>query len=267
MRAVAEREASRLARPDGPAAASMLGHASKTKSVVSSTPFGQLMNTKKRSGGNNSGTNDPQEWCGPFSVARQMIAAREDARRLRLKQTEDADGEIKEHHPLDHVMEEAKLEQQRKENPSMNWISRRTNNNNDTNYYAKRRKRFHQQKNLMGIGRNAVPSLFQLCINYLVENFERVETLGLVDHSIRRALCERLVAQGKMNGAAFDILAEQGVETLELVDCAQVTQDQFCDAIKVLLPMGLRAILLKHCGRCFGSQAVKVIEKAFKTAR
>ncbi|KAL7449044.1 hypothetical protein ACHAWC_001147 [Mediolabrus comicus] len=203
-----------------------------------------------------------------------MIAAREDARRLRLQQAEDAEGENKEHHPLDHVMEEAKLEQQRRENPSMNWVSRRyrmqnnTSSNDaasssdiNTNYYAKRRKRFHQQKELMGLGGNAVPSLFKLCINYLVNNFEHVESLGVVDHSIRRALCERLVAQGKMNGAAFDVLAELGVETLELVDCAQVTQDQFCDAIKVLLPMGLRAILLQHCGRCFGSQAVKAIEE------
>ncbi|KAL7431208.1 hypothetical protein ACHAXM_002561 [Skeletonema potamos] len=269
-RAVAEREASRLARPDQPLASLTLGHASKMKSAVSSTPFGQLMKSAKGAGGNigTTNNNEAQEWCGPFSVARQMIAAREDARRLRLQQTEEGESENKEHHPLDHVMEEAKLEQERRENPSMNWVSRRhrkgscnDTTNIGTNYYAKRRKRFHQQQKLMGIGGNSVPSLFQLCINYLVDNFDHVDSLGLVDHSIRVALCERLVAQGKMNGAAFDVLAEEGVETLELVDCAQVTQDQFCDAIKVLLPMGLRAILLKHCGRCFGGQAVKTIEE------
>lgn len=263
-RAVAEREASRLARPDTSLASRKLGHASKTKSAVSSTPFGQLVKNTKASGGTTN-TNEAQEWCGPFSVARQMIAAREEARRLRLQQTEEGENENKEHHPLDHVMEEAKLEQQRKENPSMNWISRRhrTGNTNDatnnSNYYVKRRKRFHQQKELMGLGRNSVPSLFQLCINYLVDNFDHVDSLGLVDHGIRVALCERLVAKGKMNGAAFDVLAEEGVETLELVDCAQVTQEQFCDAMKVLIPMGLRAILLQHCGRCFGAQAVKTI--------
>eukprot|EP00985_Skeletonema_marinoi_P019014 scaffold10763_cov108-Skeletonema_marinoi.AAC.2 len=223
-RAVAEREASRLARPDVSLASRKLGHASKTKSAVSSTPFGQLMKSSKGSGGTTN-NNEAQEWCGPFSVARQMIAAREDARKLRLQQTEEGENDNKEHHPLDHVMEEAKLQQQRKENPSMNWISRRhrTGNTNDatnnSNYYVKRRKRFHQQKELMGLGGNS----------------------------------------GKMNGAAFDVLAEEGVETLELVDCAQVTQDQFCDAIKVLIPMGLRAILLQHCGRCFGGEAVNTI--------
>ena len=68
-RAVAEREAIRLARPDQHLAARTLGHASKAKSAVSSTPFGQLLSPSVK--------NDiHEEWCGPFSVARQMIAAR-----------------------------------------------------------------------------------------------------------------------------------------------------------------------------------------------
>mmetsp|Transcript_9414 Transcript_9414/g.20044 ORF Transcript_9414/g.20044 Transcript_9414/m.20044 type:complete len:665 (-) Transcript_9414:127-2121(-) len=254
-RAVAEREASRLARPDAPLGSMMLGHASKAKSAVMSTPFGQLMGRKAST---KREDNISQEWCGPFSVARQMIAAREEARRLREEQ-QDLENN-KEHHPLDEAMEIVNLEMQRKENPSMNWVSRhkREDGSTTTNYYAKRRKRFHRQRDLMG-GSSRVPSLFQLCINLLVENFDCIESLGVVDHSIRRALCETLVARGKMNGAAFDVLAEMGVETLELVDCAQVTQDQFCDSLRVLLPSGLRAILLKHCGRCFGSQAVNVI--------
>ena len=39
-RAVAEREASRLARPDRPVGASSLGHASRKKSAVASVPMG-----------------------------------------------------------------------------------------------------------------------------------------------------------------------------------------------------------------------------------
>mmetsp|Transcript_37128 Transcript_37128/g.68767 ORF Transcript_37128/g.68767 Transcript_37128/m.68767 type:complete len:635 (-) Transcript_37128:532-2436(-) len=261
-RVVAEREASRLARPDQPATSNTFGHAPKGKSAVMSTPFGQMFGGRTPLGTKPDMVVE-EEWCGPFSVARQMIAAREDARRIREEQqAEDDPNSSKGSHPLDGLMEIALEKKRRLENPSMNWVSRHQRSSNDVsnaNYYAKRRKRFNQQKNLMGNGVNYVPSLFQLCVNYLVENFEHIETLGLVDHSIRRALCERLVAQGKMNGAAFDVLAEMGVETLELVDCAQVTQDQFCDALRVLLPSGLRAILLKHCGRCFGSQAVQVI--------
>jgi hypothetical protein len=64
-RAVAEREASRLARPErrnaGP-----IGHASISKSAVTSTPFGI-------STGRPPTIDDrKEEWCGPFSVARQV---------------------------------------------------------------------------------------------------------------------------------------------------------------------------------------------------
>lgn len=273
-RAVAEREASRLARPDRPVTTSTLGHASKSKSAVMSTPFGQMMGRSPigRKADPTTTTGSHEEWCGPFSVARQMIASREEARRLREEQQQaetDPDASLGSH-PLDDATAIALEKKRRSENPSMNWVSRRqlttkmssvSSDSRVDNTYAKRRRRFHQQKGRGngGSSSNYVPSLFQICVNYLVENFEHIDSLGMVDHSIRRALCERLVAQGKMNGAAFDVLAEMGVETLELVDCAQVTEDQFCDALRALLPNGLRAIFLNHCGRCFGSKAVQVI--------
>ena len=242
-RAVAEREASRLARP-----------------TPSSTPFGQMMSRNSSSVGKASPA-QVEEWCGPFSVARQMIAAREEARRLREEQQAEADhNNSKESNPLDAPYQEALEKKRRLENPSMNWVSRRQRTDGgskNANYYAARRQRFIQQNTSVGKG-VGVPSLFTLCVNFLVANFESIDSLGMIDHSIRCALCERLVAEGKMTGAAFDVLAEVGVETMELVDCAQVTEDGMADALKVLLPSGLRAILLNHCGRCFGSQAVKV---------
>lgn len=269
-RAVAEREASRLARPDRPSASSALGHATKGKSAVMSTPFGSMMGRSPMSG-RKPDTEQQEEWCGPFSVARQMIAAREEARQLREEKLAESSKEI---HPLDDWTEIALEKKRRLDNPSMNWVSRRQRMNdtradddNDgikDNYYASRRRRFSQQKILGNGVNNCVPSLFQICVNYLVDNFESIDSLGMIDHSIRRALCERLVACGKMNGAAFDLIAELGVETLELVDCAQVTHDQFCEALKVLLPSGLRALMLNHCGRCFGSQAVQVISDVNK---
>jgi len=270
-RVVAEREASRLARPDRPVATSTLRHASKAKSAVMSTPFGKMMGSPLGSK-TNPGAGVHEEWCGPFSVARQMIAAREEARRLReeQQQAETDPSSSKESHPLDEATEIALERKRRAENPSMNWVSRRQQETESSggrignNTYAKRRRRFNQQKAMGNGSSNYVPSLFQLCVNYLVENFEHIDSLGMVDHSIRRALCERLVAQGKMNGAAFDVLAEMGVETLELIDCAQVTEDQFCEALQALLPNGLRAIFLNHCGRCFGSKAVKSISNVEK---
>jgi len=196
-----------------------------------------------------------------------MIAAREEAKRLReeqLEETLDEDGVQRKPHALDALTEEAFDKKRRAENPSMNWVSRRQRTKKDGgNYYIARRQRYNQQSNLLGKG-IGVPSLFSLCVNYLVDNFDSIDSLGMVDHSIRKALCERLVAEGKLNGAAFDVLAEKGVETLELIDCAQVTQEGMCDALKVLLPSGLKAILLKHCGRAFGCDVVKVFTEMKK---
>ena len=55
-----------------------------------------------------------------------------------------------------------------------------------------------------------------------------------------------------MNGAAFDIIPEKGIEALELVDCVKVTQDQLAESLPKLLPTGLKFLLLQHAGRCFG---------------
>jgi hypothetical protein len=65
-RAVAEREASRLARPERRRVGS-LGHATKSKSAVTSTPSGVHVLSKEADSGE-----ELQEWCGPFSVARQV---------------------------------------------------------------------------------------------------------------------------------------------------------------------------------------------------
>ena len=65
-RAVAEREASRLARPERRRVGS-LGHATKSKSAVTSTPSGVHVLPKEA-----DTEEELQEWCGPFSVARQV---------------------------------------------------------------------------------------------------------------------------------------------------------------------------------------------------
>ena len=65
-RAVAEREASRLARPE-PRRVGKLGHASRKKSAVTSTPSGYNYAAKRE-----ESKQEVEEWCGPFSVARQV---------------------------------------------------------------------------------------------------------------------------------------------------------------------------------------------------
>lgn len=49
---------------------------------------------------------------------------------------------------------------------------------------------------------------------------------------------------------------------LELIDCANITQDQLVTVLNKLIPEGLEALLLNHAGRCFGPKAVRAIIKS-----
>ena len=179
-----------------------------------------------------------------------MIAKREEARKKREEEQED---ENREHHPLDEVIDQLEIEKKRKAQPSLQWKGSVPEASSNQSYYAKRQKRVQVQS------MNSVPSLFQLCVQFLVDNFEYVEALGDVDSAIRRNICEELVGKKKMNGAAFDVIAEKGIEALELVDCAEVTQDQLAESLTQLLPAGLRFLALQHAGRCFGPKVVDAI--------
>ncbi len=280
-RSIADREASRLARPER-SSVQILGHASRSKSAVSSTPFGFASSRRQQQEEQveANASSSSSEWCGPFSVARQMIAAREAARKKRDLEQDDEGQREKENHPLDAMVQVAEWEKKRKAHPSITWKSRIQNSKADENgsgrvenLYHKRMKRYRRQKQNkveedIGTARieggmnvtRSIPSLYDKCVKFLVENFEHVEALGpMVDSSIRRSICNALVAEGKMNGVAFDTLAEEGIETLEITDCTEVTQDAMVEALEKLMPAGLRALILTHAGRCFGSKAVSAI--------
>ncbi|GAX25541.1 DNA repair protein RAD7 [Fistulifera solaris] len=249
QRAVAEREASRLARPDVRAERT-LGHADRTKSAVTSTPFGILTKKKQQE--------TQEEWCGPFSVARQMIAQREAAKRKRLHDDDDDDeGEYEaSSHPLDSVMKEFEEEQQKKIHPSMSWKGRPSTMLLSSSGYAKRRQRatLGQQ--------SCFPTLLELCVDFVVQHFEHVDSLGDVDSSIRSRIAHALVARGKLNNNSLEALAEKGVETLELIDCSHISPDHLKRILHDLIPGGLRYLVLDQCGRCFGTAAVQALVNA-----
>jgi hypothetical protein len=145
-------------------------------------------------------------------------------------------------------------ERKRKSHPSLHWKSNPDTSQKATSYYGKRRKRVKVEDK-----GSHIPSLFKICVDYIVDNFEHVEALGAIDSSIRRSICEELVAKNKMDGAAFCAIAETGIESLELIDCAQITHEQLSDTLKALIPSGLQYLLLHHAGRCFGTKAVQTI--------
>lgn len=258
QRAVAEREAARLARPER-RQRSVLAHANRKLSAVSSTPFGFLASSHK----NNE--QEEEEWCGPFSVARQMIAKREEAKR---KREEDLDEEQKEHHPLDALMDEVNEKQQRKLHPSMQWKSNLTRDNNKspktviTSTYAKRQRRVELAK----ADKCRIPSLFQLTVNFIVDNFEYVESVGDVGNEVRVALAKELVGRNQLDGRALEALVEPStMETLEIVDCAGIPQDTMA-SILAKTPE-LRYLLLTHAGRCFGTKSIKALLEKNKEAK
>jgi Leucine Rich repeat len=246
QRAVAEREAARLARPEGPT--TKLEHADRKKSAVTSTPFGHIPRR--------ADLTSTEEWCGPFSVARQFIEEREEARR-KEEEEEDEGGA----HPLDEAMEELEQERKRRAHPSLQWKGQEMETNLVTpSMYAKRRKRAQ-----VNGPSEKVPSLFSLCISYLVANFEFVEALGDVDHGIRMELTKELIARNQLDEAAFQTIAEPGIETLEIVDCSSITQEQLKSSIRRLLAAGLRYLILDQAGRCFSSQVVDTIIQELST--
>ena len=259
QRAVAEREAARLAVPEKRTVQS-LGHADRKKSAVMSTPSGFLY--KQEGAAVKGGSSEPQEWCGPFSVARQMIAQREQARRQREEGPDEETGTAAITHPMDAMMEQFDLERKRKAHPSLQWKGKVSSAwNNSQSVYAKRQKRH----DMLSQG-STIPTLFELTVNFLVDNFEHVESLGGIDSSIRTEIVKELVANKKMDGQSFQAIAEVGIETLEMVDCADVTQDEMSKSLKELLPAGLQYLLLDQSGRCFGPRTVQAIIDSEETS-
>ena len=184
-----------------------------------------------------------------------MIAKREEAKRRREEELQNNSQEHKDcaSHPLDAMMEQVELERKRKAHPSLQWKGIIAPDRESGNIYSKRQKRVQAQ------GRSTIPTLFSLCVDYLVNNFEHVDALGDIDSTIRRDICYGLVAKNKLNEQAFAVIAEPGIEALEIIDCAEITQEQLSAVLKKLLPHGLRFLLLHHSGRSFGPMAVQTI--------
>jgi hypothetical protein len=256
QRAVAEREAARLARPER-RVVSTLGHADRKKSAVTSTPFGVLAATSRT-----SSSPDDNAWCGPFSVARQMIAAREDAKRQREAEADAATAEKEETHPLDEAMELLEEETKRKAHPSLLWKSRfvtpetSPNTNTDTtDRRSKAAKRIKLPSN-QETHKQKIPSLFHLCVQFVVANFEHVESLGPVGHDIRTKIAHALASKNQLNDLALMALTDDTMEALELIDCADISQQVLCETIQ---KTSLRYLQLDQAGRCFGKLTIDTL--------
>jgi hypothetical protein len=254
QRAVAEREAARLARPEQ-RKVSTLGHADRKKSAVTSTPFGILATSRNSSTEQQDTTTT---WCGPFTVARQMMAAREEAKRKREAEEEEENQTMQ--HPLNAIMEEVSAEQKSKQHPSVLWKSRLVTPDRAAAKGSKKPKSSRVSLPVAVEGKK-IPSLYQLCVDFVVRNFEHVESLGNgIDHSIRTTIAKELAGLNRFDAIALNALVEPDMEALELVDCADIPQEALCDVLtKTARYGGLRYLALDQAGRCFGSKAVETL--------
>ena len=267
QRAIAEREAARLARPEV-RPRPRLAHATRHKAAVTSTPSGLVAPP------HNSSTSPSSAWCGPFAVARQMMQQQQER--------EQQDGEQQEHqdeHPLDQVMQELEQARKRKQHPSISWKSKvllqnqentEQDDDNDKNQkkhkkapslYAVRQRRVTFMPTTTTTGRR-IPSLYDLCIQFLVDHFDQVESIGgenWIDASIRQRLAHELVARHALNDAALAALTEPGLTRLELVDASGITTTGLTTCLQSLVPAGLQHLQLSQAGRCFGAQAVQTL--------
>ncbi|KAL3940546.1 MAG: hypothetical protein SGARI_000925, partial [Bacillariaceae sp.] len=265
QREVAEREASRLARPEKRRSKKVLAHADRKKSGVTSTPFGVLHKQQHHTYDDSDyNETETEEWCGPFSIARQLISKREKKRKL---EEEEERQQLEPNHPLDAAMEELEAVMKSKQHPSLLWKSSlqkqdSTNRNEESSFYAKRQKRADLVKQKEGAGSSSssrIPSLFDLCIHFLVDHFDYVEEIGNVDNDVRLALSHQLLSRNQLDDRAFGALLEPSMEILQVPDCSGITQDAMAAALSNT--KGLRYLLLKHAGRCFGAKTVPAFLK------
>ena len=268
QRAIAEREAARLARPEV-RPRPRLAHASRHKAAVTSTPSGMVAPP------HNSTTTSPSSaWCGPFAVARQMMQEREQQQQQHAEQQEHQD-----EHPLDQVMQELEQARKRKQHPSISWKSKvllqdqestEQDDDNDKNQkkpkkapslYAVRQRRVTFMPT-SGSAKTRIPSLYDLCIQFLVDHFDQVESIGgenWIDASIRQRLAHELVARHALNDSALAALTEPGLTRLELVDASGITTAGLTTCLQSLVPAGLQHLQLSQAGRCFGAQTVQTL--------
>ncbi|GMI08637.1 hypothetical protein TrLO_g12642 [Triparma laevis f. longispina] len=266
---VAERAGARFARPEP---AQPVAIPSSSSHQASSTPFGQVRRDPT--------PNNGESWCGPFSVARQMIEKREEAKikreaKLRKKEngeasdSDDNDDENVPANPLDALVNAQSAARLLQSNPSLSWTPKfkaLLNTDKPTNQYLDRQR----QSTLNPL---SVKSLSSICVDFLVSNFDCIESLGGVDSRARNQISSSLVDVSRLDDAAVAILAGAqeidgesgggaGVTSLEIPDASNVTPVNLKKIIGVLFQpfSGVHAIVIGHAGLAFNKDAAKELQ-------
>ncbi len=297
---IAQRAGARLARPTAAGASSRVSSLSSGSTVKTSTPFGSSRTDPSLTDASDkehaARTNSNSEWCGPFSVARRMIREREEARqrreaRIRRRQDNpdatDSDIDSDEgdqsdggegddawrqaKHPMDEMLAEEKRIKRRQLQPSLNWTpSFKTEAARPASTLANRKRQFTEMSSLDEGAKVGVPTLASLCVGFLVDNFDCIESLGNVDSIARNQISCALAERNALDDAAVRTISGASledtyygavsVESLEVPDANHVTPLGLAKVVKSLYkPGGMRALVVGHAGLAFDENVVKVI--------
>eukprot|EP00850_Spirogloea_muscicola_P000622 SM000002S05702 [mRNA] locus=s2:1777468:1780750:+ [translate_table: standard] len=162
-----------------------------------------------------------EEWPGPFSTARRLVAGRAAAAAAR----EDAalagrDG------------------QEIKKRPVVAWAPTRG------------------LDDLPRRPPGALRSLFEMCMALLVTNVDYVESMRGVPDVVRRRLAAALCSRRKMGPKSLALLFEGAPTEVAIPDCSFVTEVELTHAMAQCSTDQLEVLELGMCGRCLSDQGL-----------
>ena len=155
---------------------------------VSSTPTGISYAPSKE--------DNAENWPGPWSTARVMLKKREEVKQKRLAAiAEKLEGKVIEDEGVD--IYESRLSK-------LQW-----NSSVKSSVFSKCR---------------CIPSLSEICLDFLALNFDSISDLGNLPNEIRDKLALKLVCERKLSPNAVVALAVPGSYTFSIPDCSNISE-------------------------------------------
>jgi hypothetical protein len=225
QRLVAQSRASHFARADR----DDVGVDSNTakRSKKSSTPTGYVKKDDK---------DDENVAIGAFTVANQLIAKREEVKRLREEAIASGNlGNVR-------AIDVDSMDEYDKILRNLSWNPKSLSSENQKYVY--------------------IDSLTDMCIKFLVQNFGAIESLDDIPTEIRELIAIELAKQRKLLANSVDILATPGSETLILPDCSMLDEAVVTKCIESVADSGsIRILKLGVVGAGFGDEVAKKVSK------
>lgn len=197
------------------------------RSKKSTTPTGYVKNDDK---------DDENVAIGAFTVANELIAKREEVKRLREEAIASGNlGNVR-------AIDVDSMDEYDKILRDLSWNPKSLSTENQKYVY--------------------IDSLTDMCIKYLVQNFSAIESLDDIPTEIRELIAIELAKQRKLLANSVDMLATPGSEALILPDCSMLDEVVVTKCIESVADSGsIRILKLGVVGAGFGDDVAKKVSK------